>query len=99
MEKIDAETLIKIGLVEDKKNENYLQRVFFYATDLDSTPQTVIEFTLYNKPIAGVSTLLRCQTKPKGASGENSVHICNVLYLHQLQQALRLCGIDYPVEL
>ena len=99
MEKIDAETLIKIGLKEDKKRENSVQRVFFYATDLDRTPQTVIEFYLYKKPIEGVSTLLKCWTKAEGGYGENSIHLCNVLYLHQFQQALRICGINFPIEI
>lgn len=44
-----------------------------------------------------MGTLIRCFNQEKG--GSKSVHLSYTPYLHQLQQAIRLCGIDKKIEL
>lgn len=44
-----------------------------------------------------MGTLIRCFKQEKG--GSKSVHLSYTPYLHQLQQAIRLCGIDKKIEI
>ena len=54
--------------------------------------------TFYNEPIGGVSRLLKIETNSKKEDGINAAHSCDVDYVHQLQQALRLCGIKKDIK-
>ncbi len=59
-----------------------------------------IQVSLFKEPICGVSTLVKCwgQTPPYNG-GMNDIHLCSANYVHQLQHAMRLCGIEKEVEL
>ena len=93
---LTTEILEKNGFKKDKST-THCER-YFYAEHLDRTPQTVVEFSFYGDGVSA-DTLLDCWTKPASCDGENRVHICDVKYLHELQHALKLAGIDKTIEL
>ena len=93
---ITAEILEKNGFKIDK-NETYCKR-YFFACNLGKIPQTVVEFSFYGEGVSA-NTLFKCWTKPQSCDGENSIHICDLKYVHELQHALRLCGIEKEIEL
>jgi hypothetical protein len=82
-----------------KQKWNDLVTEFVFAKDLEQTPQTVIQFTFYSREIEGVKSLLEMWTKSQFGHGQNDVHLCGVYYIHELQHALRLCGIEKEIEL
>ena len=57
----------------------------------------IIVFYFYKETIYGVSTLLDCERDFVG--GLDRIHKCNLLYVHELQQAMRLCKINRNIEL
>lgn len=93
---ITPEILEKNGFKIDK-NETYCKR-YFFASNLGKVPQTVVEFSFYGEGVSA-DTLFKCWTKPKSCDGENSIHICDLKSVHELQHALRLCGIEKEIEL
>lgn len=58
-----------------------------------------VDVTFYNEPIAGVSTLVRMETNSSKGDGVNMFHSCDCDYVHQLQHALRLAGIEKEITL
>lgn len=56
-----------------------------------------VSFRFYGEPICGVDTLLRCELDFDG--GVNKIHNCHITHVHELQHALRLCGIDKEILL
>lgn len=94
---LTAEILEKNGFHKQKWND--LVTEFVFAKDLNQSPQTVIQFTFYSKEIEGVRSLLKMWTKSKFGHGQNDVHLCGIYYVHELQHALRLCGIDKTIEI
>lgn len=57
----------------------------------------IIEFLFFRETIYNVSTLLECELGFSG--GLDRIHKCNVRFVHELQHALRLCGIEKEIEL
>ena len=55
----------------------------------------IVEYRIYKEPICGVNTLLRCEVSFKG--GVDKIRSCHIKYLHELQHALRLCGITREI--
>jgi hypothetical protein len=94
---LTPEILEKNGFHISKKNA--LVNEFFFAADLEWIPHTCIEVNLYKHPIMGAETLIRIWTKSQGCEGQNNVHICNLRFIHELQHALRLCGIEKEIVL
>ena len=93
---LTPEILGKNGFKIDK-NETYCKR-YFFACNLGKVPQTVVEFSFYGEGVSA-DTLFKCWTKPESCDGENSIHICDLKSAHELQHALRLCGIKKEIEL
>lgn len=60
---------------------------------------TVIDITLYNPSINGVKVLVKVQSDPLCGDGVNKIHNCDIEYVHQLQHALKLCGIRKEIKL
>lgn len=58
-----------------------------------------IKVTLYKKPIMGVSVLTEIDTYSTKGDGVNKVHSCDIESVHELQHALRLCGIEKEIVL
>ena len=74
------------------KEESDLHKKYIAGDEL-----CIIVFYFYKETIYGVSTLLKCE---RGfAGGLDQIHKCNLLYVHQLQHALKLCGITKNIEL
>ena len=92
---ITAEILKANGFIPDDLCD-WAER-YVCPAEIKKIPQTILEFTFYE----GISadTLFKCWTKPESRDGENSVHICDLKYVHQLQHALRLCGIEKEIKL
>ena len=56
-----------------------------------------VDVTFYDEPIGGVSKLVKMETASKKDDGINSIHSCDIEFVHQLQRALRLVGIDKEI--
>lgn len=87
---LTPEILEKNGFVEDK-SVGYCERYIW--ADSMRLPQTVVEFSFGDDG----ATMLNCWIKLN--DGENNIHICDPSYVHQLQHALRLCGIEKEIIL
>ncbi len=57
----------------------------------------IIKFLFFGEAIHGVSTVMDCELVFAG--GLDRIHKCNVKYVHELQHALKLCGIEKEIEL
>lgn len=90
---LTKEILEANGFMLDKRCE-YAQK-YVYPIETKKIPQTILEFNFYDNICA--DTLFICWAKPESCDGENSVHICDLKYVHQLQHALRLCGIEKEI--
>ena len=92
---ITAEILKANGFMPDDLCD-YAEK-YVCPVETKKIPQTILEFTFYE----GISaqTLFKCWTKPESCDGQNSVHSCDLKYVHQLQHALRLCGIEKELKL
>ena len=73
------------------KEESDLHKKYIAGDEL-----CIIVFYFYKETIYGVSTLLECEHGFTG--GLNQIHKCNLLHVHQLQHALKLCGITKNIE-
>ncbi len=58
---------------------------------------SIISFAFFKETICGVDTLLECELGFAG--GVNRIHHCHIKYVHQLQHALRMCGIEKEIVL
>lgn len=58
-----------------------------------------VDVTFYDEPIGGVSRLVKMETASKKDDGINSIHSCDIESVHDLQHALRLCGILKDITL
>lgn len=76
--------------------ENKWKTRYAFVDNLEKTPQTVVQFSFYEDSCSAFS-LFECWTKPYSCDGENSIHICDLKFVHELQHALRLCGIDKEI--
>lgn len=65
----------------------------------DLMPGDWVQITFYNEPINGVSYLTQIETCSRKDDGVNHLHSCDIESVHELQHALRLCGIDKEIEL
>jgi len=93
---ITQEILEKNGFVMDERYGVAVR--YSFATDLHKPKQTVIQFTFYDGGVSA-DTLFKCWTSPKDFDGINDLHICDLKFVHELQHALRLCGIEKEIEL
>lgn len=57
----------------------------------------IIVFLFFRETIYGISTVMDCELGFSG--GLDRIHKCNVKYVHELQHALRLCGIKKEIVL
>lgn len=63
----------------------------------DNNSYTSISVTFYKTPIYGVNVLFRCERNFSG--GCDKIHNCHIDFIHELQQALRLCKIEKEIVL
>lgn len=93
---LTSEILESNGFMHDDSC-NYAQK-YVYPVEIRKIPQTILTFTFYGNGVSA-DTLFECWTKPESCEGENSVHICDLKYVHQLQHALCLCGIYIEIKI
>lgn len=94
---ITPEILAKNGFVMEKNDD--VATCYSFATDISKPKQTVIQFVFYDVEGFFPNTLFKCWTGAKNYSGVNELHICDLKFVHELQHALRLCGINKTIEL
>lgn len=58
-----------------------------------------VQITFYNEPINGVSYLTKIETCSSKGDGVNHFHSCDIESVHELQHALKLCGINLEIKL
>lgn len=98
---LTAEILEKNGFIKDVYKDNRLTDMYhlLVPTGFEVRPFT-IQVRLYREPVCGVSTLVKCWGWLRQYNGGvNDIHLCSANYVHELQHALRLCGIDKEIEL
>ena len=95
---ITPEILEKLGWVIDKENEVVSRFVWAQKPPKNKLEFTTVEISLYDKELIGVKCLveIRCSSL---SNGINSFHSCDCENIHQLQAALRLCGIEKEIVL
>ena len=59
----------------------------------------IIQVCFYEKPVNGVKVLTKITTPCASHGGVNSVHNCDIEYVHELQNAIRLCRIEKEIIL
>ena len=91
---LTPEILEKNGFVMDERDGVAVR--YSFAADLHKPKQTVIQFVFYNDGVSA-DTLFKCWTSPKDCDGINDLHICDLKFVHELQHALRLCGIEKEI--
>ena len=97
---LTPEILEKNGFIKDK-DEKTIGTTYhiLIPTGYEANSYT-IQITFYKEPICGVSVLLRIMGWiPPYNGGINDIHLCGAKYVHELQHALRLCGIDKEIVL
>ena len=68
-----------------------------WSEEKDNQSMSLLQFRFYKKAIWGIKNLFRIETVFSG--GVNKLHYCNMNYVHELQHALRLCGINREIIL
>lgn len=87
---ITPKILEKNGFKRKEEGESYTEYV-------SGDEHSIIEFVFYKESIYDVDTVLDCELGFVG--GLDRIHHCHVKYVHQLQHALKLCGINKNIEL
>lgn len=91
---ITPEILEKNGFVMAERDGVAVR--YSFATDLHKPTQTAIQFAFYDGGVSA-DTLFKCWTSPKDCDGINDLHICDLKFVHELQHAIRLAGIDKEI--
>ena len=86
---ITPEILEKNGFKLKDEGETYSE----YVSVWDKI--SIISFAFYKETICGVDTLLDCELGFAG--GLDRIHHCHIKYVHQLQNALWMCGIEKDI--
>lgn len=98
---LTAEILEKNRFIKDAYKDDRLTDTYHLCvpTGFERNSFT-IQVRLYKQPICGVNTLVKCWGwLPPYNGGMNDIHLCSANYVHELQHALKLCGIDKIIEL
>ena len=92
------EILEKNGFHETESNKYFPTPRWVFIQD-GSRDGVIIEITFYQKPVNGVNVLTKVHTQSSKDSGVNKLHSCDIETIHELQHALRLCGIDKEIQI
>ena len=94
---LTAEILESNGFIKDKDEETGTTYHLLVPTGHERNSFT-IQVSIYKKPICGVNKLVKCWGWiPPQNGGVNDIHLCSADYVHQLQHAMRLCGINKKI--
>jgi len=92
---ITPDNLLKNGFRNGERNEVMDQYIF--VDNLEQSPQTVVSYSFYKRPIQGAKSFLDCRTKSKDADAQDDAQKINILYVHELQHLLRVVGIEKEI--
>lgn len=93
------EILEKNGFVKNDENDLSITCHLLIPTGYEAHSYT-IQITFYKEPICGVGVLFKVWGWiPPYNGGINDIHLCSVKYVHEVQHALRLCGIEKKIIL
>ena len=93
---ITAEILERNGF---KKRENDIYHIGPRYVLAGGREDSLVIVTPEDPPVHGVKYLTEIHTHCIGKSGVNTLHNCDIEYVHQLQHALRICGIEKEIQL
>ena len=89
---LTAEILEKNGFTLKKADMYFPNDGYIWFDSLESNE--LVEIHIYDKPINGVMVLTKITNDCKAHGGVNKVHSCEIENVHELQHALRLCGLS-----
>lgn len=92
---LTPEILEKNGFVRVERGE--ICTCYRWREKSDKIYGRLVDIHLYKEPIQGVFTLIEIETCSNKGDGLNRFHSCDTDYVHQLQHALRLCGIEKEI--
>lgn len=94
---LTTEILEKNGF--KKAESDFLSQTWAWAEKSEKIYGRWVQITFYNKPINGVSYLTKIETCSQKGDGVDHIHSCDIESIHELQHALRLCGINLEIKL
>lgn len=95
---LTPEILEKNGFHETESNKYFPTPRWVFIQD-GSRDGVIIEITFYQKSVNGVNVLTKVNTQSSKDGGVNKLHSCDIETIHELQHALRLCGIEKEITL
>lgn len=95
---LTPEILEKNGFKKTTPDKYYPEPRYIWGID-SGRNGTIVTITIYEKPVHGVKVLTKIDTDCSHDCGINSIHNCDIEYVHQLQHALRLCGITKEIQI
>lgn len=96
---LTPEILEKNGFRRANEQETALSTVYMSPYPVRVCEAAKVKVVFYDLPIGGVNVLVQIEADTKCGGGVNSLHSCDIENVHQLQHALRLCGIEKEIEL
>ena len=96
---LTTEILEKNGFRRAKEQETGLSTVYMSPYPVRVCEAAKVKVVFYDLPICGVNVLVQIEADAKSGGGVNNLHSCDIECVHQLQHALRLCGIEKNIEL
>ena len=94
---LTPEILEKNGFVRVERGE--ICTCYRWREKSDKIYGRLVDIHLYKEPIQGVFTLIEIETCSNKGDGLNRFHSCDTDYVHELQHALRICGIGKEIVL
>ena len=98
---LTPEILEKNGLIKDEdRGKDFGQTYHILIPTGYEAHSFTVQVTIYKEPIQGVDVLFKCWGWIPPFNGAlDDIHLCSLKYVHQIQHALRLCGIDKEIVL
>lgn len=94
----NIELIEPISITPEFLEKNGFRKTKGYATT--TYEWTIMDgVTIYINIFEDNDIIVGIETKPKKGIGVNRLHHCEIKYVHQLQQAMRLCGINKEITL
>lgn len=95
---ITEKMLVENGFERIEADKYYPAARYWWGKD-GKRDGFMIEITPYNPPLNGVKFLTTIHAECSHRVGVNKIHNCDIEYVHQLQQAIRICGIEKEITL
>ena len=95
---LTPDILEKNGFVY-KEDDRILTGGFYQFVGEGKREGYFILIKFYDGTIGDAKVLVKIHTESSYRIGVNGIHSCDIEYVHELQHALRLCGIEKEIEL